>query len=227
MTAKGEGLTLARTAIVGVLIAIAAVLLLTWCVIHGYSIDEQAKAVEITKDILTIMALALGAFWSLRIYVKQRNDAFAVDVKQSVAVIPLPQGWLLKVNATIRNVGKTRVELTLWRYRADLLLPLPSEVEKATTTASAFSESSAPWPTIAEATLSDEDFGFFIEPGATQAESANIILPGWVETVQIYSFFSGPPDLTRGWWDRTLIDLRKELAHGDSDTLAVQGQDTH
>ena len=227
MTAKGEGLTLARTAIVGVLIAIAAVLLLTWCVIHGYSIDEQAKAVGITKDILTIVALALGAFWSLRIYVKQRNDAFAIDVKQSVVVVRLPQGWLLKVNATIRNVGKTRVELTLWRYRADLLLPLTPEVEKAIATAAAFSESSAPWPAIAEATLTDEDFGFYIEPSATQAESANIILPGWVESVQIYSFFSGPPDLARGWWARTFIDLRKELAHGDSDTLAVQGQDTH
>jgi hypothetical protein len=218
MTSKGEGLTLARTALVGVLIAIAASLLLAWCVIHGYSIDEQAKAIGITKDILTIVALALGGFWSLRIYVKQRNDAFAVDVKQSVVVIQIPHRWLLKVTATISNVGETRVELTPWRYPADVLLPLTPEVEKAMATAAAFSESSAPWPAIAGATLSDEDFGFYIEPGATQAESANIILPTWVEAVEVYSFFSGPPDLTRGWWDRTFIDLRKELAHGDSST---------
>jgi hypothetical protein len=218
---KGEGLTLARTAIVGVVIATAVLLLLAWCVIHGYSIDDQAKAVGITKDILTIIALALGGFWTLRIYVKQRNDAFAIDVKQSVVVVRLPGGWLLKVSAAIRNIGKTRVQLSLWRYRADLLLPLTPDSEKAMATAGAFSESAAPWPAIADATLSGKDFGFFIEPGATQTESANMILPAWVEVVQIYSFFSGPPDLTRGWWDRTFIDLRKELAHGNGPTSSA------
>lgn len=189
MTSKGEGLTLARTALVGVLIAIAASLLLAWCVIHGYSIDEQAKAIGITKDILTIIALALGGFWSLRIYIKQRGDAFAIDVKQEVVVIKLSTGnWLLKVIVAIRNVGKTRVRLSEWRYRAELLIPTP-ECEVAKVPTRAFSELVAPWETLAEAKLAGNEFGFFIEPAATQVESANIILPAWVKPFRSTRFF--------------------------------------
>jgi len=210
---RGQGLPLAKTVLVGVLIAFAAFLFLGWCIAKGYSIDEQGRAVGIVKDLLTIIALCLGALWSLRIYVKQRSDAAAIDVKQSVTVIQFPNSWLLKVTATIRNVGKTRVQLSEWRYRADLLLPTGRGGDEEVT-AKAFSESAAPWPLITEATLAGEEFGFFIEPGATQSESANIILPPWVEAVQVYSFFAGPSDRT-GWWDRTFIDLRKELANGN------------
>jgi hypothetical protein len=225
MSSRGEGLTLARTAIVGVLILIAASLLLAWCVVHGYSIDEQAKAVGITKDILTIVALALGGFWSLRIYIKQRSDAFAIDVKQNVVVIKLSTGnWLLKVIVAIRNVGKIRVQLSEWRYRAELLIPTP-ESEVAEVPTRAFSEVVAPWETLAEAKLAGDEFGFFIEPGATQVESANIILPAWVQAVQVYSFFSEPTDPTRGWWDRTIVDLREESAHGHR-TTATTFQET-
>ncbi|HEV7485814.1 MAG TPA: hypothetical protein VGQ65_09025 [Thermoanaerobaculia bacterium] len=112
-----------RTASVVMLVAVAGAMLLWWCVASGYSIDEQAKAAAITKDALTIVALVLGGFWTVRIYLKQRVDASAVDVRQSVTVIRFPEGkWLLKVNLAIHNVGKTRVELSEWRYRADVLL---------------------------------------------------------------------------------------------------------
>jgi hypothetical protein len=114
---------LMRTASVVMLVAVAGAMLLWWCVASGYSIDEQAKAAAITKDALTIVALVLGGFWTVRIYLKQRVDASAVDVRQSVTVIRFPEGkWLLKVNLAIHNVGKTRVELSEWRYRADVLL---------------------------------------------------------------------------------------------------------
>jgi hypothetical protein len=53
---------LTRTASVVMLVASAGALLLWWCVAHGYSIDEQAKAVAIAKDVLTIVALVLGGF---------------------------------------------------------------------------------------------------------------------------------------------------------------------
>jgi hypothetical protein len=86
---------------------------------------------------------------------------------------------------------------------------------------SAFSELKAPWPGVASQTLTAEidpvlkrpEFGLSMEPGATQLESANLVLPGLAEVVQIYSFLAGPTN-PRGWWDRTVIDLRKEKEHG-------------
>jgi hypothetical protein len=127
----------------------------------------------------------------VRIYLKQRVDVSAVDVRQSVTVVPFPEGkWLLKVNLAIHNVGKTRVELSEWRYRADVLLPLTGKGEEMMNTASAFSEMHAPWPGVAETTLTGLEFGLSVEPAATQTESANIFLPKVAEVVQIYSFLS-------------------------------------
>jgi hypothetical protein len=80
--------------------------------------------------------------------------------------------------------------------------------------ASAFSELHAPWPGVAETTLSGLEFGLSIEPGATQTESANILLPKVAEVVQVYSFLSAPTNRSRGWWDQTVVDLRKEMPNG-------------
>jgi hypothetical protein len=206
---------LMRTASVVILVASTGALLLAWCIAHGYSIDEQAKAVAIAKDSLTIIALVLGGFWTVRIYLKQRVDASAVDVRQSVTVIRFPEGkWLLKVNLAIHNVGKTRVQLSEWRYRADVILPLTPEGEEMMKNIGAFSKLHAPWPSIAETTLREREFGLSIEPGATQTESANILLPKFVEVVQIYSFLTEATNRDRGWWDQTIIDLQKETTNG-------------
>lgn len=213
-----------RTAALVLLVSIAAAAFLGWCVSSGYSIDEQARAISIVKDLMTIVALVLGGLWTFRIYLKQRTDASALDLTQSVLVLCLPNGgWLLKLTVRLKNVGKTQVQVTEWTYRADVLLPLTDEGERMTATPNGFSERESPWPVYGEVTLTGADFGFAIEPGATQSESANLVLPADLDVVQVYTFIYSPS--SRGWWDRTIIDLRKDIDHGHATTADTNSPD--
>jgi hypothetical protein len=51
-----------------------------------------------------------------------------------------------------------------------------------------------------------------LEPGETDRASANLVLPGAVEVVQVYSHFKCTQDTSRrdGWPSKTLFDLRKK-----------------
>src|SRR5258707_3570486 len=81
-----------RTAALVLLVAIAVAIFFGWCVSAGYSIEDQARAISILKDLMTIVALILGALWTFRTYLKQRTDASALDLAQSVMVLRLPNG---------------------------------------------------------------------------------------------------------------------------------------
>jgi hypothetical protein len=195
---------------------------------RGYSLDDQAKSVGILKDLLEISALLIGSLWTIRIYVVSRTEREAVSVEQIVKTLALPDGrYLLRVLVTLRNIGKVKVELKAWRLRADLVLPLVASLpaSKVIAERSAFSEHTAQWMWLTnpeEGTFSGEKFQITLEPGESELQIGNLVVPKWAEVVQIYSHFerraTGRLDRTalsrsspEGWSQRTMVDVKVEL----------------
>jgi hypothetical protein len=200
----------------GILVAV----ILSWSVtfFRGYTLDDQAKSVGIAKDLLEIAAIIIGALWTIRTYLVGRTERQAVGIEQNIVHLRLHDGrYLLRVFVVLHNIGKVQVELRTWRLRADLLLPLSPLASALIAERSVFSERQAKWISLTDidqGSFAGDDFLITLEPGESELQIGNLIVPKWTEVVQIYSHFQrNAGDLIEGWSQRSMIDLTK----GDSD----------
>jgi hypothetical protein len=198
--------------VAGVLVVVTAAWFASY--LNGYTLPEQAQSVATAKDLLEIAAVIVGALWTIRTYVVARTEREAVIVDQSVTALRLPDNrYLLRVFVTLRNIGKVKVDLQTWRLRADLLLPLSPPTKTLLDSRSAFSEREAGWITLTNArqgTFGAADFAISVEPGESELQIGNLVVPEWAEVVQVYSHFerSGTGAL-EGWSQRSVVDLKR------------------
>jgi hypothetical protein len=189
-----------------------------WLVLirNGHTLDAQAKVFDVILKIVTISAAIIGATWSYFAFFRQRLKEPRLNVVHEINALDLPEGnRLLKVYATITNIGQVRVELFVWRLRADQILPL-TKTPLADLAKGAFTDAygHAHWNCLAEGSFNDEDGAFMmaLEPGETDRASANLVINSGAAAVQVYSHFSWTKGEERpvGWASRTLVDLRKD-----------------
>ena len=190
-------------------------LIALWIVLGGLelSIDQQAKTFDILTKIATITAIAVGAFWTFILYVQQRTDHPSVDVEQEVITLQLPdQRFLLKVIATLTNRSKVQAPIVVWRIYASQILPVLPHLENYFQTTTAFPERRAEWLPIAgelDGIFRGEDVDLSLEPGQTETQIANLVVPASCQVVQVYSLFQHTDDdHPRGYPARTIVDLR-------------------
>jgi membrane protein implicated in regulation of membrane protease activity len=197
---------------------IPSLLVVIWVVLlaTGYSLDLQTKFFDVIVKIVTISATIIGAIWSYYAFFRQRLKEPRLNVTHEINPLDLPDGKrLLKVYATITNIGQVRVELCVWRLRAEQVLPL-TKTALADLAKGAFTDAHghSHWNCLVEGTFSKDDksFEMALEPGETDRASANLIIIGEVKAVQVYSHFSRTSDARPlvGWPSRTLIDLRED-----------------
>lgn len=201
---------LARTGIIVVGIIASVLLLWSYTFFHDYTVEEQSKSVGTAKDLLEISAIAIGALWTIRIYLVGRSEREAVSVEQKVVNLRLPDGtYLLRVFVTLRNIGKVKVSFATWRLRADLLLPLSPKAVALIAERSVFSERQAEWAALtdtAQGEFSEADFQVTMEPGESELQIGNLIIPKWAEVVQVYSHFQrGEGSRIQGWSQRSMV----------------------
>ena len=208
---------LLRTALI--VSSVAAIVLAWFVTFHqGYTLEEQAKSVGVVKDLLAITAIVIGALWSIRIYLVSRTEREAVSVEQSVKTLRLAdERYLLRVLVTLRNIGKVKVEFKTWRLRADLILPVLASVPVSEVIAkhSAFSEHTAEWRWLTnpkDGTFSGDKFHITLEPGESELQIGNLVIPKWAEVVQVYSHFERRTEEKQpaasnpeGWSQRTIV----------------------
>jgi membrane protein implicated in regulation of membrane protease activity len=199
---------------------VPCLLLVIWVVlsVNGKDLESQDKFLDVISKVVTISATIVAAIWSYYAFFRQRLKEPRLNVSHEVHALDLPDGRrLLKVYASLTNVGQVRVEPLIWRLRADQILPLT----KTPTTdlgKLAFTDAHghAHWNCLAEGNFSGDAFKMALEPGETDRASANLVLPSGVEVVQIYSHFKCTRDAERrdGWPSKTLFDLRKKSDTG-------------
>lgn len=208
---------------------IPALLVAAWLVLRaaGSDLGSQNKLFEIALKIVTISATVIGGIWSYYAFFRQRLREPRLNVALAIRPLDLPEGKrLLKVYATVTNIGQIRVELAAWRLRAEQILPL-TKTPLTDLTKGAFTDAQghAHWNCLAEGTFgpADRSFVMALEPGEADSAAANLVIESGVDVVQVYSHFTCSSDGQPrwGWPSRTLVDLRKEMAdRGDANEPA-------
>ncbi len=210
-------------------LVIPGALFALWRLLYVYNsylstakLDREAKVFDILLKVASISAIGIGAWWSYRTFFRQRLTAARLNLAHTVQPLELPDNrHLIKVYATIRNVGQVAVTLNCWRLSAEQLLPMNKTQERIARRA--FTDKELPWPSVADGvfTIARDDhpeaFWMLLEPGEEDQASGNIIVPPGVDVVQIYSHFSLLlEEKSQGWEHKILVDLRQRDAnHGD------------
>ena len=196
--------------VVGLLLAMWAVL---WR--DNLNLDKQVKFFDVLLKIVSISAIAVGAVWSFNAFLRQRLAASRLTVKQKIRPIHLPDGrWLLKVHVTVSNIGQVQVTLRRWQLYADQILPLTEKVEKIDLPLLAYTDKEANWECFKGGDFKAENvFRMLLEPGETDAATANLVVPTGIQVVQVYSHLgtedgSSPKGVPSGWPCQTVVDLR-------------------
>lgn len=200
---------------------IPGALLVLWRILYLYNsylstakLDAELKTFDILFKVASISAVSIGAWWSYRLFFRQRLTEARLNVDHKTLHIILPNGGhLVKVYATVTNVGQVKVVLTCWRLCAEQILPLDSSHAKLT--GQAFTDKEVPWTSVAHGIFTPakdnkrEAFWMLLEPGETDQVVGNFIIPGEIEVIQVYSHFSLiEKEGSQGWENRVLVDLR-------------------
>jgi hypothetical protein len=206
-----------RSKYIHLLVALAtiSILLIIWLVliISDVTLEQQLSMFQIMQVIATVSAIIIGGFWSYRAFFRERIAEPMLNLDQKIIPLELPDGRvLLKVFVKLSNVGKVQIELKLWSLEAEKLLPLTEKVENKLSSKSIFTDQVSIWPLI---TSEDEgkfvrpNFYVLLDPGETDSVIGNIIIPGHIEVIQVYSQFRTSQDRKYlGWPIISLVDLR-------------------
>ena len=195
-----------------VLVALAAI---TWAALisYGYDPATQAHILSTAASFATIIAIITGGVWTYRTFIRQRLAQPRLNVAQEIEIVRLQGGGsLLKVTATLSNIGQVQITLTAWKLRAERILPVTPRIKEFLTQRTAFTEREAPWTTVAgreDGDFTGRAFAKTLEPAEIDRSIANLLIPPGIDLVRVYSHFKvDDPHHPLGWPTETLVDLR-------------------
>jgi hypothetical protein len=218
-----------------IFVAIMPITLLSlWRVLYVYDnylstakLDVEVKTLDALFKITSISTLIIGAGWSYRAFFRQRLAVARINVDHEIKQITLPNGdYLLKVYATVENIGQIKVVLPCWRLSAEQILPLDSS---ARLDRKAFTDKEFPWLSVADGVFTSgnrehgEAFWMLLEPGEEDQASGNLVIHAGVEVVQVYSHFSlAVEEGSQGWERRVIVDLREAKSKEVEEQMSEQ-----
>ncbi len=154
---------------------------LAW--IQSVSMKELKEIGETIQAFLTAAAIAFGAYWTYRTFIRTRQIYPRASTSHEVICRQLPSGeWLVRVVAVIRNGGDVLLSLVEGEIRLQQILP-PPEDEMS------FPKEAYEWPLIGSKLFQWPESDFEIEPSESDAVYVDFVCPYGVKTVQVYSHF--------------------------------------
>lgn len=179
------------------------------------TLEDQVRSLDVILKIVSISAIAVGAGWTYNAFLRQRLASPRLNVTQGVKSVRLPDGrHLLKVEATVSNIGQIQVILRLWRLYAEQILPLTETVKTDDLPKLAYTDQQANWYRVADGNFTGAAFGMLLEPGEVDHAIGNLVIPEGVEVVQVSSYLwvradgawiEGVPSV---WRSQDIVDLR-------------------
>ena len=178
------------------LFSILAVLgLIGAVVVIGWLLDARYfKALSIVQSAVTVLAILVGgafALYKLELF-REFEPHLTIDPKIKHRRIG-PNYIHIDVTANLRNSSKVAVEIRKALYRIQVVAPVPdreiervldeyskNEVDRNYLDWAMYSQTENRWP----------EHGFVIEPGGTDRDIVEFVVPSWFKTVLIYAYFS-------------------------------------
>jgi hypothetical protein len=190
---------------------LALIALWAMSVRSGYTLDEQSTLVSTISDMVTASAIVIGGLWTYKSFFRERLSQAKLNVDLELNTLKLPDGrCLVKVFARLENVGHVRIDLGLWRLRAEQILPLTPAMEELLAQRTVFAESDSRWHSIASAGKQGLTIAVGLEPGEIDRVVGNLVIPEAVEVFQVYSHIQKSMDADQPCWpSQAVIDLRQ------------------
>lgn len=145
-------------------------------------------------DVAQVLALITAAWWTYRLFVRQRVDQDRADLSHSVQVIELgPTSRLVRITLEIKNVGNT--ELTP-----------PSG---STTVSRAVEPASGrlTWVGIESQDLGLASHNLILEPGETERYALDFLLPHDISVIQVFSRVQCDGGVADEYWDESTVHV--------------------
>jgi len=159
--------------------------------------------------VAAIIAAGIWFFWRGEPSPKA-NIAHVVTHRQ------ITEQWTwLHVSIIVSNVGKRPLDLGFGIIRVQKILPLDpkvSETIKRNETPIDQKAMIVLWPRIGKPYK--PEINMKIQPDESDRVSCEFIIPSYVQTVKIYSFFTKSEDSPIGWPTTTIYDLKKRGGNG-------------
>jgi hypothetical protein len=177
---------------------------------------KRLDAANLIQSILTSIAIVLAGAW----FITQSEYSIKANITHSITHRKIDNDWTwIHVSTDMSNVGKVLLEPGCGVATLYSILPLDIHVidQIKKINASIDSESPIKWPTLKR---SPKNLNNQIYPGETDRVDYQFLIPSFIGTVALNTFFYGKPCVPegehppKGWSKFTVYDLNKK---GDGD----------
>ena len=159
------------------------------------------------QSIVTIFAIMAAGWW----FFFSGEHSPKANIVHEVVHRKITDKWTwLHISTLINNVGKTSLDINSGIIRVQQILPLDPKIsEKIKHNQSPIDQEAmiVLWPRIGDPYK--PKINLKIEPGESDTVKCEFIIPSYIQTVKIYSYFAKSQDSGIGWSTATIYDLRK------------------
>lgn len=174
--------------------------------------EEKLSTLEKVKDIAaiaqavaTVLAILVAGFW----FFLQGEHSPKANISHTVTHRLLNDQWAwVHVAVNIVNAGKRPVDVTRGIVRVQKILPLDRLIDQRLKDGQPLidpGEARVEWPKVADSY--ERQLSLHIESGESDRLTFEFILPAYVQTVKIYSYFERQKDPPIGWAESSIYDL--------------------
>ena len=200
---------------------------------HAPDVDEDdapslARAkdwLQIVQSAATVFALIVGAVWALYIYGTQREAQPQLDIDHAITALRLtPDYRWVHLTVIHKNRGKSLVQLSSADIRLQRVLPLPKKVQSrldAKEDPVIADDAVVRWPLLCRRTF---DKALELEPNETHEATYEFVIPAYVETIKVYTYFPNEARSNEIGWAKASIHSFK--TDGERSDEAADPDDT-
>jgi len=173
----------------------------------GFGLKKFKDWMSIIQSVITVAAIIAAGIW----FFWRGEPSTKVNFTHVVAHRQINEQWTwLHVSIIISNVGKRTLDLKSGIIRVQKILPLDPKIsERIKRNETPIDEKAmiVLWPRIGKPYKPKIDIK--IESGESDRVNCEFIIPSYVQTIKIYSFFKKSEDSTIGWPVTTIYDIKK------------------
>ena len=177
--------------------------------VKSSSIREKVKdVISIIQSVIAVCAIFIAAY----LYFEQRESVAKLNISHTITHKQIADRWIwIHASITISNIGKRILSLESGTVYIQKIIPLDKSIEDL------INNNQHPiskeykivsWPLLDEPYKSKINVA--IEPGEIDKLEYEFIIPSYIETIKIYSYFENKESHPIGWSQTTIYDLKRK-----------------
>jgi hypothetical protein len=171
-------------------------------------VETWKSIMEAVQSFATVIALIIGGIWTYKLFIEERESYPHVKISQNLTgKLISPEWYWIQLSITTENTGKSLAHIDKADLRVQQISPLPKNVIAYVT------EKQIPvphdylhieWKLLCRYV---RPFPVTLEPGESDTNDVEFVIPAWLKTVKIYSYLENTSGEEYGWHATTIYDI--------------------